>query len=205
MAKCSAGPQTAPPRLLFRVPPEPSHLLRARDRIRDYLRQYCTDELVISDVVLCVEEAAANAVRHSGSELDIELSLGFEDGYLLAEVRDHGHGFDIATFDRDAVPDLNSDHGRGLFIIARLVDSLELRLDGGLEVRMAQRAASCAEPLPFDSGLGDALDSRGRRDPRTRAMLDEIDEGFVALDWEYRYAHVNQTMLRLIGKPRDQV
>ena len=35
--------QTAPPRLHFRVPPEPSHLLRARERIRDYLRQYCAD------------------------------------------------------------------------------------------------------------------------------------------------------------------
>ena len=109
------------------------------------------------------------------------------------------------TFDRDAVPDPRRDHGRGLFIIAKLMDSLELRLDGGLEVRMARQAASCAEPFPFDSALGDALDSRGRRNPRTRAMLEEIDEGFVALDWEYRYAHVNEAMLRLIGKPRDEV
>jgi PAS domain S-box-containing protein len=205
LTQSSARPQTAPPRLQFRVPPEPSHLLRARDRIRDYLRQYCTDELLINDVVLCVEEAAANAVRHSGSELDIELSLGFESGHLIAEVRDHGRGFDITSFDSDAAPDPQSDHGRGLFIIAKLMDSLELRLDGGLEVRMARRAASCAEPLPFDSALGDALDNRGRRNPRTRAMLDEIEEGFVALDWEYRYAHVNQAMLRLIGRPRDEV
>jgi len=208
LAESGAKPratQEAPPRLHFRVPPEPSHLLRARDRIRDYLRQYCTDELLVSDVVLCVEEAAANAVRHSGSELDIELLLGFGDGRLLAEVRDHGRGFDIATFDRDAVPDPQSDHGRGLFIIAKLMDSLELRLHGGLEVRMTRRAASCAEPLPFDSALGDALDNRGRRNPRTRAMLEEIGEGFCALDWEYRYVHVNEAMLRLIGKPRDEV
>ena len=205
MAQRSATPQTAPPRLHFLVPPDPSHLLRARERIRDYLRQYCTDELLVSDVVLCVEEAAANAVRHSGSELDISLSLGFEDGRLIADVRDHGRGFDIATFDRDAVPDPRSDHGRGLFIIAKLMDSLELRLDGGLEVRMARRAASCPEPLPFDSALGDALDNRGRRNPRTRAMLEEIGEGFCALDWEYRYVHVNEAMLRLIGKPREEV
>ena len=197
--------QAAPPRLRFRVPPEPSHLLRARDRIRDYLRQYCTDEPLVNDVVLCVEEAAANAVRHSGSELDIELSLGFEDGRLLAEVRDHGRGFDITSFDRNAVPDLGTDHGRGLFIIAKLMDSLELRTDGGLEVRMARQAASCHEPSPFDSALGDALDDRGRRNPRTQAMLDEIDEGFVALDWEYRYVHVNEAMLRLVGKSRDEV
>ena len=67
--------QSAPPRLYFCVPPEPSHLLRARERLRDYLRQYCADGRVVDDVVLCVEEAASNAVRHSGSEHDIEISL----------------------------------------------------------------------------------------------------------------------------------
>ena len=38
-----------------------------------------------------------------------------------------------------------------------------------------------------------------------RAVLEEIDEGFVALDWEYRYTHLNDAMLRLIGRPRDEV
>jgi PAS domain S-box-containing protein len=187
------------------MPPEPAHLLRARERIRDYLRLYCTDEQLISDVVLCVDEAVANAVSHSGSELDVELSLGFEKGSLVADVRDHGSGFDITTFDSDALPDPQNDHGRGLFIISQLMDSLELHLDGGLGVRMTRCAASCAEPSSFESGLGGALDSRGHHNPRMRAVLEEIDEGFTALDWEYRYAYVNEVMLRLLGKRRDEV
>ena len=56
---------TPPPHLYFNVPPEPSHLLRARERLRDYLRQYCTEQRVIDDLVLCVEEACTNAIRHS--------------------------------------------------------------------------------------------------------------------------------------------
>ena len=144
--------------------------------------------------MLCVEEAATNAIRHSGSEKDIEISVRFEMVDLLAEVKDQGRGFDLTAFDREALPDLSCDHGRGLFIIARLMDSLELRLDGGLEVRMARRLRRAQSPCAFDGGLGDALEQwpvTGQ--PRMRAVLEEIDEGFVALDWEYRYTHAQQS------------
>ena len=190
--------QAAPPRLYFSVAPEPSHLLRARDRIRDYLRQYCAEPRVIDDVVLCVEEAATNAIRHSGSERDIEISLRFADGDLLAEVKDHGQAFDLATFDREALPDVMSDHGRGLFIVAKLMDSLELSLDGGLEVRMVRHAEPHCEPTALETGVG-------YRDARARATLEEIDEGFIALDWEYRYVHANRVTLGLTGKSFEEL
>ena len=44
-----------PPRLHFSVAPEPSRLLRARERIRDYLMLHCTDETTVDDVVLAIE------------------------------------------------------------------------------------------------------------------------------------------------------
>jgi PAS domain S-box-containing protein len=203
----SSVTSTAPPRLRFHVPPEPSHLLRARDRIRDYLRHYCADEPTIDDVVLCIEEAAANAMRHSDTELDIELSLGFEGAHLVAEVRDHGHGFDVTTFDPEALPDLASDHGRGLFIISNLMDTLELRLDGGLEVRMTRRADSCVDPALLYSGLGEphTAGTSRRREQRTQAMLDELGEGFLALDWEYRCVHANAEALRIGGIPFEDL
>ena len=182
----SVKSQTVPPRLHFRVPPEPSHLLRARERLRDYLRQFCGEYRVIDDVVLCVEEAATNAIRHSGSEQDIEMSLRFEAGDLIAEVKDRGAGFDIDAFDRAALPDVLSDHGRGLFLINRLCDHMELRIDGGLEVRMVKTAVTPREVVSLESGVAD-LQTHGdlsRRDVRLRALLEEIDEGFQALDWE---------------------
>ena len=206
MSQSSLEPEVEPPRLSFRVPPQPSHLLRARERLRDYLRQYCADGQVIDDVVLCVEEAATNAIRHSHSDRHIEISLCFAGGDLRAEVKDHGRGFDVTAFDREALPDLESDRGRGLFIVSKLMDSLELRLDGGLEVHMARRAASCAASVGYDSSVGDVLTSRlTGADSRMRAVLEEIDEGFVALDWEYRYTHLNEAMLGLMGRSRDEV
>ena len=198
--------QTTPPRLHFRVPPEPSHLLRARERLRDYLRQYCTDRDVVDDIVVCVEEACTNAIRHGGSPDDIEIALHFTHTRLIATVKDHGRGFDVASFDPKVSPDPTSDRGRGLFIIAALMDDLGLRVDGGLEVRMARKAEPRCEPAPLDSGLGERVaGTLGHREARTRATLEQIDEGFVALDWEYRYLYVNEPACRLLERSRDEL
>ncbi len=207
LSQSDVKPQIAPPRLLFRVPSEPSHLLRARDRIRDYLRQYCTEPEVIDDVVLCVEEAATNAIRHSGSEHDIEISLRFVNGDLLAVVKDHGRGFDVTSFDRDSVPDVLSDHGRGLFIVAKLMDSLKLSVDGGLEVRMTRHAEARCKPsipegIPFETYGGGAA---GERESRGQALLDEVDEFVMVIDWEYRYQHLNEAALRLLRSSREEL
>jgi PAS domain S-box-containing protein len=206
LAYTSVKSQTAPARLRFHVPPKPSHLLRARERIRDYLRQYCTEAQVIDDVVLCIEEAATNAIRHSGSEADIEISLRFTDGNLVAEVKDHGRGFD-AAFDRGALPDPLNDHGRGLFLISHLCDQVELRCDGGLEVQMFKTSIALRETVSLESAIADlrAPGDANHRDMRLRALLEEIDEGFFAFDWECRYVHANAIGLRLTGKRLEEL
>jgi PAS domain S-box-containing protein len=198
LSQPSAPQPTAPPHLRFRVPPEPSHLLRARERLRDYLRQYCAEPQVIDDVVLCVEEAATNAIRHSGSDRDIEIALHFTRTKLVATVKDRGRGFNLASFDREALPDVLSEHGRGLFIIAKLMDSFELRLDGGLEVRMARHVTPSCEPVLLEIGVG-------HNDARARATLEEIDEAFFALDWQYRHVYVNDMALRFTQKSREEL
>jgi len=181
--------------------------LRARERLRDYLSQYCAEHSVIDEVVLCVEEAATNAIRHSASGEEMEISLRFEAGGLVAEVRDQGHGFDIAAFDPEALPDPLSDHGRGLFLISKLSDELQLSCDGGLEVRMVKRAVALRESVVLESGSGELQGAKdlSHRDLRLRAMLEEIDEGFFALDWECRYVHANATGLQMAGKPLKEL
>ena len=150
--------------------------------------------------MLAIEEAFTNAIRHSGSEAAIEVFLAVETDHLEATVADRGRGFDIESFDPDRLPDPLLDHGRGLFLISRLCDELELRRDGGLEVRLVKRAtrARDAAEASFERGLlpdGNELASARRR----RTMLDEIDEGFEALDWEYRYVYVNAVSVRRLG------
>jgi len=79
----------------------------------------------------------------------MQVALRFDDDALVCKVRDHGHGFDIDGFDPEAVPDPLASDGRGLFIIAQIMDELSLRLDGGLEVHMVKRAVPrCGVRVP---------------------------------------------------------
>lgn len=79
MAGSAHEPGSVPfPRLSFRVPLDPARLLRVRERVRDYLRMHCASLDDIDDVVLCVEEACANAIQHSGSTEDVEIEMTFE-------------------------------------------------------------------------------------------------------------------------------
>jgi PAS domain S-box-containing protein len=204
----STSLETTPPRLAFSLPLDPSRLLRARQRIRDYLVEHQVDADAIDAVVLTIEEAMTNAVRHSGTSQDIDIGLHFEGSDLVAEVKDHGRGFDVATFDPDRMPDLLAPCGRGLYLIAKLMDEMELRQDGGLEVWTLKRDV-LAKPA---QAVGRAADLHVRvpgagdyRDARQMALLEEIEESFIALDWEYRYAYVNEAALRMAEQSREDM
>ena len=207
MSSETAKTHPAAPRLHFSVAPEPSRLLRARERIRDYLALYCPDETTVNDVVLAVEEACTNAIRHSGSDRDIEIRLRFKGNDLRATVNDSGRGFDVASFDPHKVPDPLLDHGRGLYLMSRLCDQMELSCDGGLEVRLVKRAVLRALPPldQFDRLVVPDRRAAPGRDGRVRAMLAEIAEGFAAFDWEYRYTYVNPAACRLLEHSEAEI
>ena len=201
--------EQALPRLHFSLAPEPSRLLRARERIRDYLALHCSDATAVNDVVLAVEEAATNAIRHSGSSECLEVELYFHGHDLVAEVRDHGRGFDIDRFDPTVVPDPLAPGGRGLFLIAALMDDFALCRDGGLGVSMRKLAVPMTEETSrIAVGVPDGgVLQRGpdHTQVRDRSFVEEIPEGYAALDWEYRLTYVNANALALYGLGRDQV
>jgi serine/threonine-protein kinase RsbW len=140
VSRSDLGQGAIPPALGFSVPLEPSHLSRARERLRAYLQMHCADAELVADVVLCLEEACTNVIRHSGASEAMQVALRFTDDALVCKVRDYGRGFDIDEFDPEAVPDPLAGDGRGLFIISQIMDELSLRFDGGLEVHMVKRA-----------------------------------------------------------------
>lgn len=132
-------------RLHFCLPADPSRLHRTRDRIRDYLQLYCADQDVIDDLVLGIDEACANVVRHSESP-DLEIAIGFRKNDLYVDVNDRGKGFDVESFDPQSPPDVTEIGGRGLFIMAKISDSLSLRRDNGIKVRMVKEAVLREHP-----------------------------------------------------------
>ena len=201
--------QADPPRLDVRVPPDGARLARVRERVRDYLRHHVLDEESIDEIVLAIEEACTNAIRHSGSDDDIEVVLAFDGDELRVRVVDHGVGFDPALFRPDRVPDIDGVGGRGLFLIGRLMGEVSLGFDGGTEVSMAKRVrlvdlrqrraafagAAGHETLPLPDDFEDRLYD----------TLESLSDGFMALDWEWRCVYANPTALTLLRHSRGEL
>ncbi len=202
------GAETPRSRLLFHLPLDPARLLRARQRIRDYLHEQRVDSATIDDVVLAVEEAMTNAVRHSGTTDDIVVHLHADGTDLVIDVEDHGQGFDVASFDPTELPDLERSSGRGLYLIAHLVDEFRLHSSRGLHVHAVKRDVLPAVAPPPQAGpvsLWAVPDALAHRDERLRGMLEEIEEGFFTLDWEYRFTLVNTAFEETFARERANV
>ena len=92
------------------------------------------------EIELALREALANAIKH-GCKGDpakkIEFSVTEEVGRgILVVVRDPGRGFDPASVPSPvAEENLISDHGRGIYLINRLMDEVKYERNGS-EIRM---------------------------------------------------------------------
>ncbi len=201
-----APAQRSWPELRFELPLEPARLLRARERIRDYLRLLCTDDAVIDDVVFCLTEACTNVIRHSGASAAMDVSVRFTGDAVVTEVVDRGRGFDIDALDLTRLPDVMGTGGRGLFLMARLMDELHVEVDHGVRLRMEKRGLHESCPVSrFESATGDLQPVEEHRETRLRALLEEIDEGFLAMDWGYRYVYVNALAAEIGGKAPEEL
>lgn len=91
------------------------------------------------DVELALREALANAIIH-GNHKDrrkkVQVSVSGTDNGVSLVVSDEGEGFDYKKAP-DPLEDtrLHSHHGRGLFLIRRLMDKVNFAR-GGREIRM---------------------------------------------------------------------
>ena len=92
------------------------------------------------EIELVLREALANAVIHgAGGDPDkkVACSVACEEEHgMLIVVSDPGEGFDLAKIpDPLHAENLYSDHGRGIFLINRLMDHVEYK-NGGTEIHM---------------------------------------------------------------------
>ena len=103
----------------------PSSAAVLREALTTYLTANDIDDAATRLIVLCADEALINAVAHAaGSPVGVFADL--RDDHFTLEVSDGGPGFDSSQIDSDAEPDLMGEHGRGLFLIRKLMDDLEI-------------------------------------------------------------------------------
>jgi serine/threonine-protein kinase RsbW len=108
----------------------------ARQYVRETAEAFGLDADSCCELVLAVNEAVTNAIRHGAGDAQglIYLSFVADPDRLTFAIRDCG------TF---ALPALDSatrsEHGRGLVLMASLVDEVQLHTQpGGTIVRLAK-------------------------------------------------------------------
>jgi len=109
-----------------------------RRRVAAWARRTGLSEDAVDDLVLCVHEAAMNAIEHGNrAESSRVVSIRLEEraGDITAVVRDEGWGFGLPAGGQHGASPHPVPSGRGLPTIRALMDDVVVCPDRG-EIRM---------------------------------------------------------------------
>jgi sigma-B regulation protein RsbU (phosphoserine phosphatase) len=114
--------------LELRFPARPAELRGMRDALRERLRSWRLDEACATDVVMAVDEACQNVIRHAyrgDPEGVIELEVRRAAGELQISVRDFAPPVDPARIQPRSLDELRPG-GLGTHLIRSAMDHTEL-------------------------------------------------------------------------------
>ena len=129
----------SPAVLRLRVPADTASLAGYVRRVRAFLADHNIDHALAHDIPLCVHECCANAIVHSGSAADIDVRVTVDEEAVTVLCADSGRGPDPGHCDPQRPPGLRHSNGRGLYLMAHLMDEFEIGVDHGTTVRMSKR------------------------------------------------------------------
>lgn len=115
----------------FRVPASVKNLGMVREKVRDCTQRAGVEEKTISQIVLAVDEAVTNVIRHSygndgTSEVEIEVTVG--DGKIQLAIRDRAEEFDPTGHpDPDIAAHVKAGRksGLGIFLMRKVMDDIQ--------------------------------------------------------------------------------
>jgi serine/threonine-protein kinase RsbW len=111
------------------------------------------DREVVADVLLALDEAVSNAVRHgSRGGAPLLVSVDADGEWVEMSVRDGGPTPRLPRLPAEAPPVLQTG-GRGLWLILQLVDEVRLqRIGDGTRLTMRRRVASRVDSMVGPDG-----------------------------------------------------
>ncbi len=123
------------------IPSSPEFVSLVRHAVENVAKRMHFEPSQISDLALAVGEACTNAVKY-GSPVDdahnVEVKCVARPNGLLIEIRNFINGQKMPQIPEK--PDLNQDHGFGLYIIKQLVDEVDIHKERKkMVVRMLKR------------------------------------------------------------------
>jgi anti-sigma regulatory factor (Ser/Thr protein kinase) len=120
----------------------PCNVHHARVTAREISNRYLPDYAEL--IELAIGEACANAVEHGSprGEMNcfyLRCAVDAQASALVFEVEDEGQEFALTNLTLNHTPDLESEGGRGLFIINQVMDDVKLLgTNHGLNIRMTK-------------------------------------------------------------------
>jgi serine/threonine-protein kinase RsbW len=107
------------------------------DQLMRFIKRFRNGDGSEVDIEIAVREALTNAVVHGNHEDPRKCvcvtSRCSEDGEVSITVRDQGQGFDIgAVPDPTAPENVMSNHGRGIYVIRKLMDEVIFEQNGAV-------------------------------------------------------------------------
>ncbi|MDK9717213.1 MAG: ATP-binding protein [Trichlorobacter sp.] len=120
--------------LQIKVPNQTRYLSligRISEELAAQLQNYNEDrEALANHINVVLTEALVNAIRHANADNpdeEVEIRITVTDEELVLQVFDHGRGFDLNSISQTAKDsqDELEDHGRGLYIMRSLMDSVD--------------------------------------------------------------------------------
>lgn len=121
----------------------PADLAGLRTAARRLLTGHGVDEVTVEEIVLATQEASKNALTFTeGPEACAFVTLRIVGDEVLVEVLDCGRGLD-PTLESIRVAGPLDEHGRGISLMRRFMDTLEVEPRRvGTVVRMTKRLQS---------------------------------------------------------------
>jgi len=126
----------------FRIPAKPRHIAMVRKAIESLANSLDFADDATEDIELSVAEALTNAVEHGNLDHSghVVVTCKICDDKLIIDVRDEGKGFRPSDC---TIPELLSEHGRGLKLMHELMDDVRIWCNAkGSQVRLVKEKAS---------------------------------------------------------------
>ncbi len=138
-----------PIELQIRVPNQTRYLSlvgRISEELAAQIQNYSGDlEALANHINVVLTEAMVNAIRHANEDNPaevVQIRISVIDDEILIQVFDHGRGFDLSGLVQTKLepPDGLDEHGRGLYIMRSLMDSVQyFKVDGGNVLEMRKK------------------------------------------------------------------
>jgi len=141
----------------MRIPSRLTELPHLRACVRHLAAELGFEPHEVHDIALCVHEAVSNAMVHGhGLEAtqEVEVNLEATPQSLSITVRDQGSGFDGPAMLKDLSqrPPGESNRGRGLLLMARLMDEVHFSEGGRVITLVKYRRGGPGSTSPVNGG-----------------------------------------------------